>query len=46
MGWSAGSELAIDVYDLVKEYIPKHKRKEIATKIFRKFEDLDAEIYD
>lgn len=43
MGWSAGSELAQDVWDLVRPYIPEAKRKEIAKSICDRFGDHDCD---
>jgi len=43
MGWSRGSELAGEVWDLVRAYIPEKKRKEVSGKIMDMFEDADAD---
>lgn len=43
MGWSGGSEIASEVWDIVKEFIPKKKRKVIAKQIVNLFEDNDCD---
>ena len=43
MGWASGSGLACEVYGLVRNYIPEKKRKQVATKIFDLFTDMDAD---
>jgi hypothetical protein len=43
MGWCSGSYLADDIYNIVRKYIPKNKRKEIANKIYDMFCDQDAD---
>ena len=46
MGWAAGGDLASDVYDLVRDFIPEDKRKEISNQIISLFEDEDADCWD
>lgn len=46
MGWSSGSYLAEDIYVKIRKYIPKNKREEIASFIYDKFRDLDADDWD
>jgi hypothetical protein len=43
MGWSAGSQLAIQVYNLVKTYIPEEERHDVAWHIKNMFEEHDAD---
>lgn len=43
MGWASGSGLAEDVWDIVRPYVPKGDRTEVALKIFRLFESRDAD---
>jgi hypothetical protein len=43
MGWSRGSEIAAEVWDLVKEFVPPKKRKSIAKQIVDLFEDNDCD---
>jgi hypothetical protein len=43
MGWANGSELAKEVYDLVRSYLPENKRKKVATKFYDLFTDMDAD---
>jgi hypothetical protein len=43
MGWSRGSEIAAEVWDLVKEFVPTKKRKSIAKQIVDLFEDNDCD---
>jgi hypothetical protein len=43
VGWSAGSELADDVWSLVREFIPPSARKRVAREVIGKFEDHDAD---
>jgi hypothetical protein len=45
MGWCNGSEISIDVWDIVREYIPKDKRKELATEMLDLFTGYDADWY-
>lgn len=46
MGWAAGSEIAEEVWGIVREYIPAHKRRIIAKDIIEIFEDEDADAWD
>jgi putative lipoic acid-binding regulatory protein len=46
MGWASGSELADDVWKVVKKYIPKDKKKEVAIKIVDLFQDYDADAWE
>jgi hypothetical protein len=43
MGWSGGSEIAAEVWDLVKDFIPPKKRKRVAKQIVSLFEDQDCD---
>ena len=43
MGWSGGTGLAEDVWDLVRKYIPEEERQKIAKKIYDMFCDMDAD---
>ena len=43
MGWAAGSVIANDVWQIVRNYIPEHERKDVAEKIIRIFKDEDAD---
>ena len=43
MGWCGGAQLAQDVWLLVRAYVPKAKRKLVADKIVRLFENEDAD---
>jgi hypothetical protein len=43
MGWASGSELAEEVWELVREYIPKRKREQVAKDLVNIFEDHDCD---
>ena len=46
MGWCSGSEIAQDVWALVRKFIPDKKREKIARKLIDIFEDRDADTMD
>jgi len=46
MGWASGSEIADATWNLVRDYIPEDKRKEIADKFVEVFEDHDCDTID
>ena len=46
MGWASGSQLAEDVWDVVRPAIPQRNRRELAVKIIRLFEDHDCDTLD
>lgn len=41
MGWSGGTEVAIGVWNSVREYIPEEKREEVANEIIDTLTDQD-----
>ncbi len=41
MGWSGGTDIAIGVWDSVREYIPYDKREEVANQIIDILTDQD-----
>lgn len=41
MGWFGGTEIAINVWDSVREYIPEEKRKEVANELIDTLQDQD-----
>ena len=43
MGWSSGSELAGNVWDLFRDFVPKKKRKKVAQELMGLFEDHDCD---
>ena len=43
MGWSSGSYLANDVWNKIKEYIPKDEKQKVAKEILDLFENYDAD---
>lgn len=43
MGWSAGSELAENIYLKVKKHIPEAERRNVAKYIYDSVCDLDAD---
>jgi cation transport regulator ChaB len=43
MGWASGSYFAEDLYNEIRKYIPKDKRKLVAEKIISAFENDDAD---
>ena len=46
MGWASGSQLAEDVWDIVRPVVPQKNRKELAIEIVRLFEDHDCDTLD
>lgn len=46
VGWSSGSYLAEETWDLVREFVPEKKRKQVAKKIYGLFSDHDADGWD
>ena len=46
MGWASGTDLGITLWDLVREYVPEEKRKEIATAFYNELCDLDADAWE
>lgn len=43
MGWASGSELAEETWELVREFIPKNKRREVAEAFLDAFRNRDAD---
>lgn len=43
MGWGSGVDVAEDVWDLLKKYVPKNKRKEAARAVIEIFENHDCD---
>lgn len=43
MGWASGSELAENIWDEVRNFIPENKRERVAKKIWAFFEDFDCD---
>lgn len=41
MGWSGGTEIADGIWDIVREYIPEDKKKEVALGIIDVLTDQD-----
>lgn len=46
MGWANGSQLAEKVWALVRAYIPKGGRKQVARKLIGLFENMDCDTID
>lgn len=46
MGWAAGSELAQELYIVVRKYLPEDARKDVATQFYNTFGDYDADDWD
>lgn len=46
MGWASGSELAQDMWDELKQYIPKKDQVAASRVILEAFEDRDADDWD
>ena len=46
MGWASGSELAEDVWDVVRPFIPMEERKKVARSIVQAFENRDCDTLD
>ena len=46
MGWGAGSEVADEVWKLVKKFIPKEQKQKIAKKIINIMENQDCDTMD
>lgn len=43
MGWAGGSELAGDIWDVVRKHIPESNRRRVALTICQLFEDHDCD---
>lgn len=43
MGWAGGSEVASDVWKLVRPHIPAAKRRAVAKKLIKVFENQDCD---
>ncbi len=43
MGWCSGSKVAADVWEAVREHIPKRKRKKVALEIIDIFQAQDCD---
>ncbi len=43
MGWCGGSALAESVWAIVRKYVPKNRRKEVARELIDLFEGEDAD---
>jgi hypothetical protein len=43
MGWASGSGLAEEVWNAVKEFIPKKKKAAVAREIIGSFESMDCD---
>jgi hypothetical protein len=46
MGWCSGSFMADELWDDIRKYIPKAKRKLVANKIYDVFSDHDADCWE
>jgi hypothetical protein len=46
MGWSSGSELARETWDMVRPFINGKHKKRIAEKFLTAFENHDADDFD
>lgn len=47
MGWASGSELAENLWGLVRKFVPKERRKNVAEKFIDEFENMDCDtIYE
>jgi hypothetical protein len=46
MGWASGSQLAEEVWDVVRPLIPAAKRKKAALSIIDSFESYDCDTLD
>lgn len=46
MGWASGSELAENVWLLVREYVPEGKRPRVAKQLIEAFRDHDWDTVD
>lgn len=43
MGWGSGSEIADNIWDIIKRHIPEHSKVEVATEILDEFESRDCD---
>lgn len=43
MGWASGSELADNLWFMLRKYVPADKRKDVARKFIAHFEDYDCD---
>ena len=46
MGWASRSELAEEIWDVVRSLIPVETRRKVARLIVRAFEDRDCDTLD
>jgi len=46
MGWASGSELAANVWDTVKDYIPEGSKYDVAKSLLRAFRGFDCDTLD
>jgi hypothetical protein len=46
MGWASGSEIAEEVWGIVRAFVPVRKRKEVAQEIIEVFENEDADAFE
>ena len=43
MGWASGSELAENLWEDIKEFIPKKQHKKVAKIFIKHFENMDCD---
>lgn len=46
MGWATGSEIAEEVWKVVKDAVPSQNRQYVADKLLEIFENHDADAFD
>lgn len=46
MGWASGSELAENIWNLFRDFVPKDTRKQIALKLINLFKGRDCDTID
>ncbi len=46
MGWSGGSEMAEDIWNMFRKYVPEKSRKRCAKKLVDIFETQDCDTMD
>lgn len=43
MGWASGADIADNVWDIIKSYIPEHKKVDVASDLIDEFESRDCD---
>lgn len=46
MGWCTGSYIAAELWDEIRDYLPKDKKEKLAFRIYEVFSNQDADCWD